>query len=106
MGWEMLTKHDTEGKSWRLTNYGAGEKGDAKALLIGRIPYENIEEVNWEGDEYYGFPHIYCLFSHKGEPYEYIAYCTQGTNPGALPFYTEIARYKRVRRLSKKLGLQ
>jgi hypothetical protein len=106
MRWEMLTRHDEEGKIWRLTNYAASEEGDAKVLLIGRIPYENIEEVDWDGDEYYGFPHIYCFFSHKSEPYEHTGYCTQATNPGGLPFYTEVAEYEQVRRLSKKLGLQ
>jgi hypothetical protein len=27
--------------------------------LIGSIPYENIDNVDWNGDEYYGDPQVY-----------------------------------------------
>ena len=61
--WTDLTMH-SDGENYRRTNYKAGEKGDIKALLIGLIPFEDIENIDWEGDEYYDYPHIYCYFSH------------------------------------------
>lgn len=98
---EMLTKHDQEGTIWRLTNYPAGEEGDIKVILIGSIPYENIDNVDWDGDEYYRFPQVYCFFTHKNEPYERVAYYTERINPGGLPFYTEVAPYEQVRPSAK-----
>ncbi len=36
---------------------------DSEAVhVVGRIPYEAIEGVDWDGDEYHGFTHIYCRF--------------------------------------------
>lgn len=44
-------------------------------FVVGRIPYGAIEGIDWEGDEYYGFTHVYCRFrgwgGRKG-PYESI----------------------------------
>lgn len=103
--WGMLTKSPETGE-WRFTNYAAGEKGDVKVIFIGRIPFENIEAVNWEGDEYYGFPHIYCHFdANRKEPYESLAFCEQ-KHLHEVPFYTEIAPYENVRKLSKSLGIE
>jgi hypothetical protein len=99
----VLTKH---GKSWRFTNYAAGERGDLKVILLGNIRYEDIDNINWDGDEYLELPHIYCFFTNKGEPYEHLGFYTERTNPGGLPFYTEVAPYDQVRRLSRKLGLK
>ncbi len=101
--WTTLTQHGED--KWRFTNHAADEHGDIKVILLGNIRYEDIEDVNWCGDEYYGFPHIFCFFIHKREPYEHVAFCTERTNPGGLPFYTEVAPYEQVRRISKKLGL-
>jgi hypothetical protein len=40
-------------------------------FVVGRIPYSAIEVIDWEGDEYYGFTHIYCRFRPWGRgPYE------------------------------------
>jgi hypothetical protein len=43
---------------WRFTNRTAGEKGDIKVMMIGSVPYENIDNVDWDGDEYYCDPHV------------------------------------------------
>ncbi len=64
-----LTQH-SDGSRWRYTIYESGETGDINALLIGSIPYEYIDNVDWDGDEYYHYPHIYCFFSNKLEQYE------------------------------------
>jgi hypothetical protein len=45
---------------------------DAQAVwVVGRIPFSAIEAIDWDGDEYYGFTHIYCRFRAFGRgPYE------------------------------------
>ena len=100
--WEMLTK-DGKGERWRKTNYEAGETGDINVLLIGSIPFESIDNVDWDGDEFYHYPHIYCFFSYRKWPYQHVGYYTETTPSYGLPFYTEVATYESVRRLSKKL---
>ena len=103
--WGELTRHGEEG-GWRYTDYEAGESGDLKVILIGRIPFENIESVDWDGDEYYYVPHIYCYFDAKRkEPYEELVFCEQNCPPERLPYYVEVASYEKVRQLSKKLGI-
>lgn len=99
-----LTKDNKSGK-WRYTNYQAGESGDLKVFLIGFIPYENIEAVDWDGDEYYYFPHIYCYFTEKTrEPYERIAFCEE-KHLDESPYYTEVADFKSVHKFSKKFNV-
>lgn len=73
------------------------------ALLVGKIPYYSIEKVNWEGDEYYNYPHIFCYFEHKNkEPYEELIYCVERTNNIEKKYYDEIAKHKDVIKLNKK----
>ena len=88
--WGTLTRHG-DGEQWRYTNHAAGETGDIKVLLIGSIRYEDIDNVDWDGDEYYPYPHIYCYFTHKKEPYEHVAFYSETTPPDRPPFYTEVA---------------
>ena len=105
LSWEMLT--DDGDDKWRYTNHKTKEVGDLKVILIGYVPYENIEAANWEGDEYYGKPHIYCHFvgNRQKEPYEKLAFCEQ-RELNEIPFYTEICPYEPVRKRSKKLGIR
>jgi hypothetical protein len=100
-----MTFRVTGGFGSRSSTDKTGETADITALLIGLIPSENIETVDWEGDEFYNYPHIYCFFSHRKEPYEHLGYYTETTPSHGLPFYTEVAPYDMVRRLSKKLGI-
>jgi hypothetical protein len=59
-------------------------------VLVGYVPFENIESVDWHGDEYYGFPHLYCYFdARRKEPYEKLAFCEKKEMNG-IPFYTEV----------------
>jgi hypothetical protein len=89
LGFESLVEI-SEGK-WRRANYKLGEQGDIRAVLVGRVRYEDIESVDWDGDEYYGYPHIYCLFRRKKEPYEDVGFYTENfLFEDALPFYTLI----------------
>lgn len=99
-----LTK-DRQLKKWRYTDYKAGENGDLKVCLVGFIPFDNIEAVDWEGDEYYGFPHIYCYFNTKRKgPYERLTFCEEKYLDDT-PYYTEIADYKSVNKISKKRNI-
>lgn len=83
------------------------EENSIKVIQLGSIPFENIEEVDFEGDEYYGYPHIYCHFSIKGQPYEKIAFYTEGQLfPDSLPFYSEVIDVESVRKESIKAGIK
>lgn len=63
--WDIVEYND----NLRKNNYETRH-----ALVIGRIPYENIIDYDFDGDEFYGCPHIYCDFKNNGEPYEEIKY--------------------------------
>ena len=99
---ERLTK-DEDGHL-RFADYSAGERGEMKVVLLGTIPYDNIDSVDWDGDEYYGFPHIYCFFAHKKEPYEHLGFYieTAPLAPEGLPSYEEVTSFKEVCKFSKK----
>jgi hypothetical protein len=99
--WEELIQ---EPNGFRYVDWAKNERGGRKVVLTGYIPYENIESVDWEGDRYYGFPHIYCYFSFKGEPYERLAFCELHKING-WPYYTNVANYSPVRKRSKKVGI-
>jgi hypothetical protein len=99
--WCTLTKDD-DGTHWRETNYSAGEQGDIRVALLGSVPYEYIDNVDWDGDEYYPYPHIYCYFNFRKEPYEHLGFYTETVPPGGLPFFTEVVAYKDVRKLKSK----
>ena len=94
---------DEEFGRWRTTsNYDCGQT--INAFLVGRIPFESIKNVDWEGDEYYGYPHIYCEFNQRRgrEPYESLIFCEKKQTPGFRPFYEELASYDELRRNDKK----
>jgi len=56
-------KHDAENGGFYFAP--KGERGDEKLTFSGFVPYENIESVDWDGDQYYSYPHIYCYFDGK-----------------------------------------
>lgn len=68
-----------------------------KVILLGEVPYESIESVNWDGDAYYNKPHLFCHFEHRGEPYERLFYATENQLEHSTmkhrTFYTEVAQY-------------
>jgi len=103
---ETLTKHK-DGEHWRFTDYAAGERGEIKVVWMGSIPYDHMDNVDWEGDEYDRFPHIYCFFAHKKEPYEHLGFYTQTAPlpPQCLPLYHEVASYEEVCKFSRKSKL-
>jgi len=81
---------------WRYTNHKEDEEGDIKVYMVGKIPYEFIEGVNFDGDEYYYFPHIFCHFANKGEPYEEIVFCEEVDMGNDHSYYREVAKYEDV----------
>ncbi len=47
---------------------------EIKLEEYGQIPYENIIEIDIDGDEYYRFPHLYCDYPCGSNPYEAVVY--------------------------------
>jgi len=45
-----------------------------KVFKTGKIPWRNIRHYDLRGDEYYPFPHLYCLYADEGMPYEGFRY--------------------------------
>jgi uncharacterized protein YxeA len=101
--WGTLTEGEC---GLRFTNYRAGEAGSVKVILMGEIPYDFIETMNVDGDEYYYFPHIYCHFARNGEPYERLFFCEEIDRSDGHPYYKEIVTYEEVKRNSKNSGAE
>jgi len=97
---ETLVRHE-DGEHWRFCQRW---RIRLRCNVAGNNPYENIETVDWDGDEYYGFPHIYCSFANKEEPYEYLGFYTKTgpLPPNGLPIYEDIASYADVCRFSQQ----
>jgi hypothetical protein len=53
-----------------------------KVFKTGRIPWRNIRHYDLRGDEYYPFPHLYCLYVDDGMPYEGFEYYAISNNDG------------------------
>ncbi len=63
--WDLVGRNDTTMR----------EKYRCKHVyVVGRIPYENIVDYDMDGDNHYGFPHVFCDFKNNGMPYEEIVY--------------------------------
>ena len=96
-------KYEEDEGGWRYCDYQAGEEKDINAYLVGRIPFERIVSIDWEGDEYYNYPHVYCHFTSKSkEPYEELIFCEK-RKLDRFTYYSDLTRYDDVRRLTKRL---
>lgn len=70
-----------------------------KVALLGEVPFEAIESVNFDGDQFYNKPHIFCHFDYKGEPYARLFYGEEfQLDPGFPYHYREIAEYEALPR--------
>lgn len=103
LNWIYLIE-DTKTGKWREVD-PAIEEG-IKMCLAGKVPYENIASINWDGDDYYNMPHIFCHFNRKkGQPYEDIV-CCQGFEVDYIPgmptytHYSEVVAWKDVKKLT------
>ena len=101
--WRRLVEV-SEGKYFDLDTIDHGKDSDElekraiKVAKLGLIPFENIEEVDFEGDEHYPYPHIYCHFAIKRRPYEKVAFFKEDRLFGdALPYYKELTDIKIVK---------
>jgi hypothetical protein len=89
--WTYLQEQDG---SWKELSSGNNE-GAVKVMLLGEVPYEAIESVNFDGDHYYNKPHLFCHFEHAGQPYERLLYGEEfQLDPGFPHHYREIAELK------------
>jgi hypothetical protein len=83
IGVRRRIKKDMYGE-WKFTD----QNGEDTELVytVGRIPFKVIEHVDWEGDDNYPMPHVYCRFEAlKGQPYEEIVYFAKF--PGSEDLY-------------------
>ncbi|AWI06727.1 restriction endonuclease [Clostridium drakei] len=44
---------------------------------IGYLPFDNIIDYDYNGDEYYMYPHLYCDFVNRNDPFEKIGYACE-----------------------------
>jgi hypothetical protein len=95
LGWEGLI--ETEG-SWRKPDYQAGEKSELTVMLVGEIPYDFIESMNVDGDEYYYLPHIFCHFANRGEPYQRLYYAERVEMGHGHEYWKEVVAHQNVAR--------
>jgi hypothetical protein len=90
-------------QGWRYYDYKVSEEPELNAFLVGLIPFERIVNIDWEGDEYYSIPHIYCEFAEKHkQPYEKLIFCSKERGLGPPWWYKEIVDYKTVMKASEK----
>lgn len=82
---------------YRFTDHGTGDEGDVKGFLFGEIPYDSIEVINWDGDEFYNFPIVYCHFDHSGMPYESLVFDKEIGELNGKFIYETIADHKAVK---------
>ncbi len=93
-------KYLEEVEGWRYAHHK--EEGVIHGYLVARIPFEAIKSVEWDGDEFYRMPHIYCEFKRRNKsPYEQLIYCRKHGSSGD-EYFVEIARHDEVLSLSKK----
>ena len=109
-GFEVFLRRESiryleSAEGWVYCSYK--DKGAINALLVGRIPYDVVREVDWSGDEHYPAPHIYCDFTRRlrKEPYEDLLYCKRHKNE-TDEWFEAISSHEEVRRLSKKLRIK
>ncbi len=94
---------DEKKRTWEIV-YRAEER-DLKGFIVGRIPLDWIASVDWEGDEFYGVPHIYCRFIGKRrQPYEEtLVYYKDGRSDFLWQLYDYKPAPNHLRRLKRLL---
>ncbi|NOJ14026.1 hypothetical protein [Vibrio splendidus] len=93
--------------TYRFRNHSKDEKGDERVFLIGEIPFSNIVTINFDGDEYDCFPHIFCHFSEPTrEPYERLIVCKEIEMGNGHKYYSEIETLERMQKNSEKYGVK
>jgi len=70
VGFPEKFANDPNTESWHKA-----DEGDTLAYKVGRIPFQNIVNVDWVGDDHYDTPIVYCQY--RGilrTPYERLMY--------------------------------
>jgi len=89
---------------WRFADYDT-EHGTS-AILLGEIPYERIERVDWRSDSVLELPTIYCYFdAYDSTPYDRRVFGLERTHTLGWKYYTEVATLDEVRANTKKAGI-
>jgi hypothetical protein len=97
-GTRRSIKKDMYGE-WRFADHNDTEE-TVLVYPVGRIPFDLIEYVNWDGDEDDPSPHIYCRFkAFKGQPYEAIPFFAKHTGS------EDVFEVKGFRPWDKKKGI-
>lgn len=92
LNWNYIVER---GGDW-VDAKSSNSPGAERVILLGEVPYECIESVNFDGDDFYNKPHIFCHFDHGGEPYERLFYGKEFQLDPGLPYhYTELVEYRR-----------
>jgi hypothetical protein len=75
------------------------EPNGKKVFLLGKIPYDRIEEVNWRGDEWSDYdPQVFCRFDSKSnEPYDELVYCERIERKDLWAYYREVVKLQNMR---------
>lgn len=96
-----------EDGAYRFRDISKKENGEERVYLIGEIPFSNIVTINFDGDEYDYFPHIYCHFSEQnGEPYERLIICKEIDMGHGHKYYSEIDTFESMQKNSEKYGIE
>ena len=83
-----------------------GKRGNTKLMFAGFVLFENIESVDWDGDQHCSYPHIYCYFDSKDkQPYERLSFCERRTLDEHT-YFREIVPLAEVRRETKRRGIK
>jgi hypothetical protein len=61
--------------------------------VVGRIPYDAIVAVDWEGNSDFSGPHVYCHFDFNREPYEEVVLYREYSEGAWMPMDASI-RYR------------
>lgn len=80
----------------------AEDDGFVTVALIGKIPFDLIEVIDWSGDEYYNEPHFYVRFDKmRREPFEEIVVSQKVTLQDGSSYYEKIGTVEEIE--SKKI---
>ncbi|MEQ1651335.1 MAG: hypothetical protein ABL897_02495 [Hyphomicrobium sp.] len=107
LGWHSLASEALEYLALEgIQKQNAREVGNA--ALIGYVPFEQIVQVDWNGDDYYTRPSLYLHFDAKREgPYEKIGLrIRKEMQDIGAEWYSEICDIDLYQEACSKLGIK
>jgi hypothetical protein len=109
LGWHRLSSEALEFLQLEgPQKENAQESANANAALIGYVPFEQVVDVDWNGDDYSARPSLYLHFDAKREgPYEKIGLCVRKEMQDiAHEWYSEICDIDAYHDACTKLGVE